>query len=335
MQSGGKVKKSTQKVNFYSTLLELLLEGKDPVKELGISKQSLYYHRRQMRDLGILKKEKGIWTVLKSKKIDIEHAISWKDKHIRGHAFIWTVFPSHKYDWKKLLNSTKIPYQLIRGYTPRLFIRNSKVWLGKDIITIYDPRSFYGKNAVESRKYAVIGLIETLSELQNKLGISFNYKFKVNREHFAMIHNELARQVNRAGDKLYVKDELDGEWLWIDLSDGIGELETGGKGITMDRAHLSMKAQEWYNDMKKTSFEVTSSFVLKTLSQVTQNQQMFNQNFESHVASIKELGAAASANSKTTELLADAVNDMKNVFTEQIDALKEEIKKIGNHSTSN
>jgi DNA-binding transcriptional ArsR family regulator len=290
-------KNLTSKVDFYFTILEHIknLENLSEVsKELNISKQKLNYHTTVLKKLGFIEKESyGKWKVKRSQKKDLEHALNWKDKKIRGHAFIWKVKPSRNYDWKLLLEKNNINYKLVRGYTPRIFVKNQKIWLAKDSIVIYDARSFYGKNAVESRKYAVFGLQETIKELKRILGIEFDYYFRPTREHFGMIKNELARQCNEKKEKIIVRDTLDGEWLWVDNSKGmLGELETGGKGFTKDRAKLNMEVQNWYNSHKKTDFKVTPEFVLNTMNGIQQNQLIFDQNMKSHLEVLDKLGKA-------------------------------------------
>lgn len=303
----------TSNINFYFALLNCIKENKDPVKELNISKQNLYYYRRQLRDLGFLKKDKSVWIVLKSKKDDLKHALDWKDKKIRGHAFIWKVKSDRNYDWKNLLEKKNINYNLVRGIIPRIFINKNKIWLSKDSIVIYESRSFYGKNAVESRKYAVYGLIKTIDELKNKLGIEFKYYFQPVREHFGMIKNELARQCNEQGEKIIVRDTLDGEWFWVDDSTGMmGELETGGKGFTKDRAKLNMEVQNWYNDMKKTDFKVTPSFILETMHGIQKNQMVFDANMSSHLEVLEKIGQAITDLQKEVKKLNERNNFTNN-----------------------
>lgn len=292
-----KSKKITSKVNFYFTLLDLIknpkISSSKICKKLKISKQNLYYHRRKLQELGFLKKEKSIWIVLKSKKKDLEHTLNWREKKIRGHAFIWKVKTNRLYDWKMLLERNKIPYKLVRGYIPRIFINNKKIWLGKESITIYETKSFYGKNALESRKYAVHELQKVIESLKNTLKIDFKYFFSPVREHFGMIKNVLAQQLNKKGEKLIIRDTLDGEWFWIDDSNGMmGEMETGGKGFTKDRAKLNMEVQRWWNDMKKTDFKVTPSFLMESLNKVTQNQMVFDANMMSHLEVLENIGKA-------------------------------------------
>ncbi len=317
-------KKDTSKLNLYFTILELFKSGKttsEISKELKISKQKLYYHTTVLRKLGFLQK-KGylVWEVLRSKKADLEHAIKWRDKSIRGHAFIWKVRLNRKYNWINLLNKNKIPYKLVRGYTPRIFVNNKKVWLAKDSIIIYESKSFFGKNATESRKYAVFELLSTLEDLSRKVKIYIkNFYFKPTREHYGMIKNELARQCNKSGEKIIVRDDLDGEWLWIDNSEGmLGELETGGKGFTKDRASLNLDVQKWYNDHKKHNFKVTPTFLLENINKLAQiqlveqeNKAEYSRDLIEHKNAIKTMGNNTAANTESIELLASVVMQLK------------------------
>jgi DNA-binding transcriptional ArsR family regulator len=296
MKEVKEVKQLTSKNDFYFTIFNLLKENKTPSqisKELKLSKQKISYYLRRFKEWGIVeKKGYGVWELKRSKTIDLEHAIKWSDKKIRGHAFIWKV-KTKQFNWIELLKSYKINYSLVRGYTPRIFINNFKVWLGKDSIIIYDNRSFYGKNAIQSRKYAVHGLKSVLEALQKQLHINLGkYLFKPTREHYSMIKNELARQYNDKGDKLIIKDDLDGEWLWIDDSESLNELETGGKGITKDRAGLNLNVQNWYNDMKKTNFEVTPTFLIEAIKGITANQIYMDRNTVKHFEVLENLNKA-------------------------------------------
>jgi len=298
----------TSKKEVYFIILDLLKDGKqlkEISKQLNFSKQNLYKYTRVLKQLGFIeKKGYGVWEVKRSKPEELEHEINWKNKRIRGHAFIWKV-KSKKFNWIDILNKLKINYSLVRGYTPRIIIKDTKIWLGKESIIIYDSRSFYGQNAIESRKYAVYGLKLVLDRLQKELKINLGkYLFKPAREHYGMIKNELARQCNEKGEKIIVRDDLDGEWLWIDDSEGmLGELETGGKGITKDRAGLNLEVQNWWNDNKEHNFKVTPSFLLESLkeqtqlfeitanqiSQVVNNQEIFDKNISLHQEVLREI----------------------------------------------
>ena len=204
---------------------------------------------------------------------------------VRGHAFIWKVKIHKKFDWINLLKGKE--FKLIgTGKYPRIIINDRKVWLGKDRIVVFENKSFYSSNAVSSKRLAVFSLLETLKKLESKLEINLRpYGFQASREHFGLIKNELARQCNRNGEKIHIRDDIEGEWLWIDDSESLNELETGG----IKAVGNNLGIQKWYNDLKKHKFEVTSSFTLEALDKVTANQMMFAQNLESHIEAIKTL----------------------------------------------
>jgi len=282
-------KNITSKKSLYYTILNSLKEDGSNLtnlsKKLSISKQKLNYYLRRLENFGCIEKvSRGYYEV---KHLDLEHTIKSKVKQIRGHAFIWSIkVPKEIKGWEERLKKFKVNYNLVRGMIPRIILKNRKIWLGKKTITIYETNSFYGNNSLESRKYAVVGLLEVLGAIERRLEINLRpYVFKPRREHYGYVKNILAQQCNRDKEKIYVRDNLEGEWLWIDDSESLGELETGGPKA-MGR---SLQVQKWFNDHKKHDFKVTPSFVLQGLNQVTQNQIMFNQNFESHVEAIRTL----------------------------------------------
>lgn len=281
------------KVNLYLFVLNLLKQGKSPSKiskELNLSKQNLQYYLSLLKKKGIIeKKGYGVWEV----KTFTSNTLDHNPKPIRGHAFIWTIkLPQETKDWKERLNKLKIPYRLVRGQTPRIFLGKKKVWLGKKTITLYEPNSFYGENAIQSRKYAVIGLLEDLRALERTLQYKLgNYVFSPSREHFALIKNDLAKQVNKEGEKIVVRD-YNGDWLWIDNSDGIGELETGNHNALVN----NIGVQKWWNDMKETKFEWTPSVIsnsigsmLEVQKNLIENQQMHSQNIIKHQKVLDEM----------------------------------------------
>jgi predicted transcriptional regulator len=298
------------KESLYLYILNLLKQGKNPSKisnELNLTKQNLQYYLSILKQKGNIKKVGyGTWEV---QSFNL-NTLGLKAKSIRGHAFIWTIkLPQEIKDWETRLIKLNIDYKLVRGQTPRIWLDKKKVWLGHKTITLYEPSSFYGNNAVESRKYATITLLEDLRLLEKLLQFSLGNKYIFNpcREHYALIKNDLAKQVNRNGEKIIVHDEI-GEWLWIDASDGIGELETGNHKALINNVGV----QKWWNDMKETKFEVTPSWIKEVVSGVAMNQQMFNQNFESHVLAIKTLSSSVQELTNQVKLLQEENRSLRN-----------------------
>jgi DNA-binding Lrp family transcriptional regulator len=280
------VKNSDKKQDLNLTIFNLLKQGKKPIqisKQLNITMPNLSYYLSKLSKDGYIKKiGYGTWEV----KINTLRMQTNK-KQIRGHAFIWIIKLNKKFDWIKLLNNSK--YNLVRNSIPRLMIKDRKVWLGRKTITIYENRSFYGENSIQSRKYAVIGLFEVLEALEKELSINLRpYVFKPVKEHYSMIKNELARQYNRNNEKMIISDDIEGEWLWIDDSESLNELET--KNIVR-----SKQVQNWWNDFKKDGFKVNSSYVNNGFKELTNAQiqtniqiQQFSQQIKSHLSLIQE-----------------------------------------------
>ena len=81
---------------------------------------------------------------------------------------------------------------------------------------------------------------------------------------------------------MIIKDDIEGEWLWIDDSESLNELET--KNIVR-----SKQVQDWWNDNKKHDFKVTPSFLMETMNGIMQNQLIFDKNMSSHLRVLADL----------------------------------------------
>lgn len=274
--------------NFYLSVLELLKQGKNPSaisKELSTSKQKVNYYIRQLKNEGVIqKKGYGTWEV-KQVKISGSNTLS-QIKEIRGHAFIWNLKIKKGLNLKEKLINSNLEYKKVSRGQLRLFINNKKVWIGNKTITVFEHLSFYGRNSIESRKYAVVALLEVIHALENKLNINLSpYGIKPKREHYGMIRNDLAIQCNRNNEKIVIRDDKEGEWLWIDDSLGIGELETGGTKALV----RSKQVQDWWNDKKENGFKVTDTFIMNSLAGLIQVQQMNADNIIKHQKVLDEM----------------------------------------------
>ena len=208
------------------------------------------------------------------------------------------------------MNRHNIPFKLIGTHnkTPRILIKDRKVWLGEKNLVIYEPNSFIGENATKSKKLAVNGLNEILGVLENKLKTSFKinsrYWFKVRRQHYGLMKNAMAIQYNKEGKKLYIKDET-GFWFSIDNSFNLLEAETlHPKTSEID----SLGVQNYFNSHKKTRFKVTPEFILETMNGIQKNQVNFSkdmvyygQQIQSHIKAIQELGKGVRELTKTVK----------------------------------
>lgn len=306
------VKIIPQKPNFYTTLINELEKStnlSEISKKLKISKQSLNYYLRKLKESGnLIKKGKGWYEVKKPVKIIPQDGstlgISKSKDKIRGHAYIWTIKITKEIpNWNNrisLLEAKNNHYILVGAFktTPRIKVLGRNVWLGNKKIIIYDKKkqSYYGSNAVESRKLAFQELLLIVGALERKLGVSLRpFEFEWNKEHYALIKNDLAIQENRQGNQWHITDE-DGEWLIIDDSLGEGgELETIGKKAFQTNVPL----QKWWNDQKKHKFEVGATFIVNSLKETNdaigvliQDRRYWAENQRTHVEAIQTLSNA-------------------------------------------
>ncbi len=313
-------KNSTKKSKFYLPIIhELKLSTNlNKIQEkLNLSKQQLNYYLRQLKESGfIIQKGRGWYELSEKSKNSTKYGIFLRKDMIRGHAYVWTIDLKKKpKNWDKrldILKRNKINYKLVgaKETTPRIKVLGRKIWLCNDNLRIFDKKgnSYYGEDAKESRYKAFYEIKLIVNALNNKLGIFLKpSRINFQKEHYALIKNDLAIEENRKGNIVRISDE-EGEWLIIDDSLEMGgELENVGK----KSYKTNIPMQNWWNDNKEHDFKVTPTFLLESINQVTQNQQMFNQNFESHVKSIKQLGNSADSNAKAIELLSDVILQLK------------------------
>jgi hypothetical protein len=266
-------------------------KAKDIANKFNLSTSNMSYYTKKLKDLNILRYDgKGVWTVvgdysLVQKSVGTRSDINLNSS--RGHAFIWKVELTKELRWKELLEKKKIKYRLqSNGKVIRIIFENKKIWLTKKGMIIYEPSDFFGRHSYEAKGLAVYSMDLIIKKLLKKLNISFfPYRFTTSREHFGLVKNELARQFNSRGEKLHIKNESGTEWLWIDDSLGLGELET-------NNVDTNKQVQDFWNDNKKHKFQVTPSFILNTMNGIQQNQLIFDKNMQSHLSVLDKLGTA-------------------------------------------
>jgi len=291
-------KNSTQKKDFYFPIISILKTSTNLTKiqeELDISKQQLNYYLRQLVQKGLIsKKGRGWYEVTNKSKNSTQYDINLKKDMSRGHAYIWkakiTKIPE-KWDKRiEILQKNNINYKLVGAMKniPRIKVYGRKVWLCNNYIKVWETKSksYYGENAIESKNKAFDEIKIILKALENKLNINLRpYLIDVRREHYALIKNDLAIYHNKRGEIVRIKDK-DGEWLLIDDSLEMGgELETIGKKALPTNIIL----QKWWNDHKKNKFQVTPTFLMESINQVTNNQLMFAQNISLHQSVLEEI----------------------------------------------
>jgi len=310
-------KKEVKKRVLLDIIFTQLDKGKSPkeiCKDLNISKQNLQYYLDKLKKDNYIKKiGYGVWQTSKNRVASLT----------RGHAFMWHLrLPKEIKVWDKILIKKRIPYKLINNkHTYQIYFRDSKVWISKKSIIIYDINSYFGTNAVYSKKLAFFALRSFLNALQVKLGVTLQvnnqYIVKTSRQHYALVKNSLAMQYNKEGKKLNVYNDK-GLWFSIDNSYNFQEAETLHPKTSLTD---SLGIQRYFNEHKETKYQVTPKFILKAMNGIQQNQLQFAENMTSHIGAIqslskevKGLGRAISKVIKENKDLKLKVKNQKTLF---------------------
>ncbi len=299
---------STVKKSFHSKVLIELKTDTNLTrirKKLGISKENLNYYLRGLKKKEmIIKKGTGWYEVKKGSENSTEYGSFLPKDFIRGHAYIIKVnFPKEIKKWDQrigILEKSNINYKLvgILKNIPRIKAMGRKVWLCNNHLRIFDKKeqSYYDEDAVKSRFKALKEFINIIQVIENKLKINLKpYDIEFQKEHYALIKNDLAIDQNKKGIIWRINDE-EGEWLLIDDSLEMGgELENVGKKAFK----TNPKMQKWWNKKKENDFKIDDDYIQKGFSQtneminnVTKNQQIFDKNMSSHLKVLNKISKA-------------------------------------------
>lgn len=274
------------KKNFELDILNSIKKGLNPSKiaiQLNISLPNLSYYLSSLKKQGVIKKiGYGVWEVIPSGEVKIlSQEGSSQVKKVRGHAFIWKIKPNKSFNWIEILNNLKVPYEM-KGLqnTPRIIIDNKKVLLGKNFITIFEPKgnNFWGENPIQSKKNAIQSFLVTMEGIFNLFG-EFKYNFRVRRQHYGFVNSKDAIHFESKRQSILIKNEK-GYWFSIDYSSNkYREAET----ISEKEADIhGLQYQNYMNSHERTNFKVTPEFTLEAINKVTNNQLMFDKNIKEH-----------------------------------------------------
>lgn len=305
---------------FYSIVLSAIKNYSYPTKvakSLNISKQRLYYYTTTLQREGCIKKiSQGAWIFLKdfdekrvkkSKKINLGRSAQppqktmslLNDKNVRGHAFMFHLKLGSIRNWnnrRKYFDRIKLKYEKLK-HGEKIIIKGRIVHLFSKSVIIYDRESYVSELARETKSLAVYNFLSIITNLENKIKVSFKYRkkyqFRVTREHYALMKNCLAKQFNKEGKKLEVYNGK-GLWLLIDNSFNLDEKEVlkNRESDPNQAIEDTNGVQNYWNSHKNTNFKVTPDFILEAMHGIQQNQGVFDQNMKSHLSVLDKLGTA-------------------------------------------
>ena len=314
------VKKDKGK-SFYLTVYEQVKEGARPsniCKTFNISKQRLNYYLSSLKRSGMIKKiGYGVWEIsgeFNEKKVKETSRITTyqpakiKPDFVRGHAFQFKLRIPKLRNWEKreeIFKKKRIKFKELThliGKGQEIVVKGRKIWLTNKSIIIFEKSSYVAKTAKGARQYALYDLFELVRSLESLLGTSFRinkqYRFKVSKQHYALVKNALAKQYNRDGKKLEVYSD-EGLWFIIDNSHNLDEAETVHPKTAVDD---NKKVQDFFNGLKATE-NYTPQIMMRAATLNAENLQNYSAHLKSHVKSIKQLGKGVKRLTKTIKKL--------------------------------
>lgn len=213
-------------------------------KLLKISRPTTIQHLEELRNKGLVKKgikndegnygdpyyvsDKGIYLIekcvgfpRKTSRVVRSKRDTLKEDDINGHAFVLTLLiPKDLNEWKdkrKILDERGIEFKPLTHFFnsegEQLIINGRKIHLTNKSIIIYESAEYIAKLSKQSKSKAIyhfevfLRIFERIlgMNLKHRLGNSkLGYKYKVSRQHYALIQNSLAKQYNAENKKLEV-----------------------------------------------------------------------------------------------------------------------------------
>lgn len=313
-------------------IVEQLKQGRMPIQIseiLGMQPSALSYHLSSLKRAGVISHDGyGVWTVLKDlpqKEVQKSTQVAphqpranlkfFKPDSVRGHAFVFRFeLPKDLRNWNRreeLLQKAGIQFKPLKifGGGQQLIFKDRKVWLTDKSIIIYEQESFIADLASESQSRALDHFMGLLRGLERHLQANFQIhrsRFKVSRQHYALIKNALAKQYDQEGKKLEVYTG-EGLWFLIDNSFNLHEAETvhPKTGVPDNK-----KVQDFFNGIK--AYEgFTPQFIVQSIAQNAQNLDQYAIHLKAHVESVQALGSKVDRWVEVGEELLKAVKELK------------------------
>jgi uncharacterized protein YaeQ len=115
--------------------------------------------------------------------------------------------------------------------------------------------------------------------LKADLSFKGKYRFKVGRQHYANIKNELARHYNNNKEKMQIKDDKGKVWLLADFSLKVDELEA----VSPEKADIDYKnvIERYFNDIRSGVVSLPSE-IDQRISKLVLLQEYQAENIKTH-----------------------------------------------------
>jgi len=342
MEKVCKVKKGVQSKSVQSVyvlqendriILQNLYQNREGLRAItlqkltGLKTRTIYKRLNLLRDKGLIENIFPIWKIVNG-KVDFCSKLLKSDDIFELHNLSYILRLVKVPDW---WNKRKPRLQKLKGWQfsnhnfgknnsnpfQQLINENFVVQTYPESIIIIHRKRYYSNNPYEVIQQGMNDVLDLIRYLEER----FRFKFfpdgipslELRANDFNRLKDHLANFCKKEGRRFLVETEK-GK-VWVDYSEPFGkEANTPDIQDTLERHTKDLILNK----------PMTNSELQFAIQQVTQNQLMFNENFESHVQAVKKLGNSADANAKTTELLAEVIKDLM----AEVRNLREEVKQL-------
>jgi len=296
-------------------------------KKHKLKDNAMQYYINILKANGLIeKKGYGVWVIKKAwkepqkttqvgaKTLGVKNLRLLPDT-VRGHAFMFKIKLPKLKNWDKrelFFNKKGLDFKPLNipGGGQSFVFKGKRIWLTNKSIIIFEKSSYLAKTSGVAKNKAIFELKKLLISLENVFNANFKvggqYKFKVSRQHYALVKNALAKQYDKEGKRLNVYS-ANGLWFIIDNSFNLHEAETIHPK-TADTDNL--KVQNFFNGLKKYE-GFTPEFIIGSIGGVSENQALYAKNIKTHIAAIESLGRGVE---KQTLIL----NELKKLLTKKV-----------------
>lgn len=336
----GDLKGLTHRVEFAGFEVLKSLQNGLSISEISkyrkTSRQAVYKVLKTLDKRGmILKVKNGVYELTQSGIEGLHSFVAFRYK-LRQHNinFKIAILSSPK-NWDKQRHKlTQLPY-----FNKKIVLKNNEQELfnfGKVQVRtttksiIVKIPTIYTKTPEEAIVQSFGCLYEIIPKIEKLFSISLIKDYKANitviSQEYASLNDALAKVYRKEGNQLLVTDEEGKIWMITDFSFSNDETEFISSERSVDDTTAIMPNLNLLrnNPNLLKNHEEKIGTCIDMITQVTENQLMFNKNFESHVKAVQDLGSSAEANAHTVVLLAETIKDLR----DEVVNLRQEISSL-------
>lgn len=242
-------------------------KGKGELRKLlKVSPSALANRLKRIENLGainLIGKYQIEITGSSLKHPEVTRTLVDKKLNKRGHANNFTIlFPNEKNLWekeriKKEFSQKKIKKLGFGSY--QLSYKGFTIWINKNSLTIYSSNSYFSKDALKSKFWALKDVDNLSKYLKGRFELRGIYGIKCFREHYGIIFSKFAEWLLGQKRKMHVKDKGEESILWIDdsMKDNIGD-KVKLKEFEGKNPQKINTVDEWGKDMDEEGWTKTS-----------------------------------------------------------------------------